>query len=237
MKKIFFFLISIIAANCYAQKTEIIKKAEIENLPEGKIFAFIEPSTDSSQIQFVATIKSKVKGKKPAIEILYYEIRKKATKLGANCYKINSFTRNVSGNECELILDSYVAPDTILNINTSNHEKNVVYVFGREDEDDKPISLKVNGETKEIKGGHYLRLELKPGEELKLNKGGAIGGATGWLNWEKDKQPQFYTLTGFGLNNITQQPVNGISFHTGGINRIYNMSVGFLLIKLLKQHN
>lgn len=237
MKKLFTILISITAINCYSQQVEILKSVEDKSLPEAKIFAFIEPSTDTSGIQFVATISSKLKGKKPAIELLYYAIRKSANKLGANCYRINSYTRNPSNNECELVLDSYTASDSVLIINTANHEKNVVFVFGREHEEDKPISLNVNGETKEIKAGHYLRLELKQGQELKLNKGGVIGGATAWLNWEKDKQPQFYTLTGFGLSNITQQPVNGISFNTGRINRINNISVGLLLIKLLKQAN
>ncbi|MEJ8843504.1 hypothetical protein WG954_14030 [Lacibacter sp. H375] len=237
MKRIFASLFSLIVINCHAQKVEVLKKADVGNLTEGKVFAFIQPSTDTSTMQFVATFAAKVRGKKAAIELLYYEIRKKATKLGANCYKINSFTRNTSKNECELILDSYAASDTLIDINTANHEKNVVFVFGRENEDDKPVTLNVNGETKEIKAGHYLRLELIEGKELKLNKGGAVGGSTAWLNWEKDKLPQFYTLTGFGLSSITQQPANGITFNTGRINRINNMSVGFLLVKLLKENN
>ena len=237
MKKIFTFLIILVTGNCFAQRTEIIKKAELGTLSEGKVYAFIEPSIDSSDLQFFAKISSKVKGKKNAIELLYYEIRKKATKLGANCYKISSFARNSATNECELILDSYVASDTILSINTANHVKNVVFVFGRENEDDKPISPNINNETVEIKGGHYLKLELTEGKELKLNKGGALTGATAWINWQKDKEPQFYTLTGLGLAALPQQPANGISFNTGRINRINNMSVGFLLIKLLKQSN
>jgi hypothetical protein len=231
----FFFLALIITINCTAQKVEILKKAEVGNLPEAKVFTFIEPTTDTSNIQFVATIAAKVNGKKQAIEFLYYEIRKKATKMGANCYRIKSFTRIPLNNQCELILDSYVTSDSVLNSMIDSHEKNVVFIFGYESENDKSVSVNVNGEKREIKAGHYLKFELKEGEELKLNKGGAIGGSTAWLVWEKDKQPQFYTLTGFGLSNITQQPANGISFHTGKISRIYNVSVGLLLINLLKQ--
>ena len=58
-----------------------------------------------------------------------------------------------------------------------------------------------------------------------------------WLNWEKDKQPSFYTLSGFGLSDLAQQPANGIGFNTGKINRIGNISLGLLLTQLLKQGN
>ena len=133
-------------------------------------------------------------------------------------------------------MDSYVASESLLNINTANHEMNVVFIFGGERDDDKTISFNVNNENEEIKSGTYYKIILKEGEEIKVSKGGFTGAAM-WLNWEKDKQPSFYTLSGFGLSDLAQQPANGIGFNTGKINRIGNISLGLLLTQLLKQGN
>lgn len=237
MKTILVLLATITTLNAFSQKVEVLNKSDLKNLPEGKKYAFIEPSTDTSEIQFVATLLAKDKNRNSIIETLYFEIREQAKKLGANCFRIRTFARDTLNHETVLILDSYVAPENILNMNTANHEKNVVFIFGGESEDDKTISFKLNGETKEIKSGTYYKITLKEGEEVKVNKGGSVGGGTMWLNWEKDKQPAFYSLSGFGLSDWSQQPQNGISFNSGRINRIGNLSLGFLLTQLLKQGN
>ena len=229
-------MIIITTLNTYSQSVDIITKSDIKNLTEGKNFAFVEPATDTNFLQFVATIRAKDKNKKSVIENLYFGIRKQANSLGATCFKLKSFTRSDSGNEVILILDCYFAYEATLTTNTDNHEKNSVFIFGGEREDDKTISATVNGDTKEIKPGTYFKYILKEREELKFSKGGFTGAAI-WLNWEKDKQPQFYSLSGFALNDINHQPANGIAFNTGRINRISNINLGLLLTKLLKQGN
>ncbi len=220
----------------FSQKTEVVQKSDLENLPEGKKYAFIEPATDTSKIKFVATILAKDKNRKSVIENMYFAIREKANKMGANCYKIKTFTRDPLNSEAILILDSYVASDSVLTQNSANHEKNIVFIFGNERDDDNSITFNINGEKKEIKSGTYFKITLKEKEEVKVSKGGFTGAAM-WLNWENDKQPAFYTLSGFGLSDFNQQPMNGISFNTGKINRIGNISVGLLLTQLLKQGN
>jgi hypothetical protein len=241
LNKLLFLLASLISLTASSQHVKVINKAEIKNLPEGKKYAFIEPTTDTSQIQFVATIIGKDKNRKKNIESLYFEIRKAANKLGANCYKLRTFARDTLNHETVLILDSYYASEDILNQNTANHEYNVVFIFGEEREDEKTISFDLNGVSKEIKAGTYYKITLKEGEEIKVKKGGLIGDALS-LSWEKDKQPSFYTLSGFGLSNFNmppsygnQMPVLGVGFKTGSINKIGNISLGLLLTQLLKQ--
>ena len=220
----------------FSQKIEVVQKSNLKNLPEGKKYAFIEPTTDTSKIEFVATILAKDKNRKSVIENMYFAIRDEANRMGANCYKIKTFTRDTLNSEAILILDSYVAPDSVLTQNTANHEKNVVFIFGNERDDASSIAFNINGETKEIKSGTYYKITLTEKEKIKVSKGGITGAAI-WLNWEKDKQPAFYTLSGFGLSDFNQQPMNGIAFNTGSINRIGNISVGLLLTQLLKQGN
>ena len=230
------FFIGFSVNKSYSQNVEVLQKSELKNLPEGKKYAFIEPTTDTSKIEFVATLFAKDKNRKSNIETLYFAIREQANKLGANCYKVKLFKRDTLKSETVLILDSYVASESLLNENTTNHEKNVVLIFGGEREDDKSISFSVNGERKEIKSGTYFKINLKEGEEVKVSKGGFMG-ASLWLHRENDKQPAFYSLSSFGLADFNQQPSNTISFNTGRINRISNISLGLLLKQLLKQGN
>src|SRR5437763_665572 len=78
------------------------------------------------------------------------------------------------------------------------------------------------------------KIVLKEGEKIKVSKGGFTGAAM-WLGWEKDKQPAFYTLSGFGVADLMQQPDNAIALNTGGTSRIGSISLGLLLTHILRQ--
>lgn len=221
----------------YTQHVEIINKSGIKNLAESKTFDFIQPATDTNFFQFVATIKAKDKDRTSVVESLYNDIRKQANKLGANCYKVNSFTRSGSTGETVLILDCYFAWEATMITNSANQEKNTVFIFGKEKEDgNRAISIKVKDSIIVIKPGTYLKYVLKEGESLRINKGG-ITGDTRWIKWKKDNPPSFYTLTGFGLMDVQAYPVYGISFNSGRINQINDISLGLLLTQILRQSN
>jgi len=236
MKFLIFILTAFLTLNLYSQSVDILLKSEISNLPESEVFTTLEPITDTSEIKFVATISAKDKNKKSNIEFLFFEIRKEATKMGANCFKVKSFQRGGEKNETILILDCYFLDESTIKKNIENREKNVVYIFGREREDDNSTSFKINGVEKEIKSGTFYKIILKPNEKIKISKGG-ITGASVVLNWEKNKEPIFLSLSGFGLASLDKQPANGIGFTSGSIDRIINKSFGLLLTKLLKQGN
>jgi hypothetical protein len=246
LKKLLILLTIIPTLNSYSQEVVILKKADLKNLPVSKTFAYIEPTIDTSQTKFVATILAKDDYRNTSIESLYFEILKQANKLGANCFKLKSFSRDTlkfSVNHLTVLtLDCYYISDTALFRNTSNHEKNVVYFFGKEKKTDKPISFYINGEKKEIKSGTYYKIALEEGNELNVTKGGVIGGTKLWLKWASDKQPAFYTLSGFGVsasNDPSFSPNNGyyngggISFKTGSISQITNINLGLLLVQIL----
>lgn len=236
MKILILIFTTISTLNLYSQSVDILKKSEIKNLPKADVFTILEPLTDTSKIKFVATIRAKDKNKKSNIEFLYFEIRREATKIGANCFKIKSFERGGERNEAILILDCYVTDESTVKQNIENREKNVVYIFGGEREGDNSTSFKINGEEKDVKSGTYYKLILNPSETIKISKGG-ITGASVVLHWEKDKEPIFLSLSGLGLAALNRQPANGIAFTSGSINRINNNSLGLLLTRLLKQGN
>jgi len=236
MKSIIFLFTTFTTFNLFSQSVDVLIKSEVRNLQEATVFTILEPKTDTSQVKFVARIQAKDKNKKSNIEFLYSEIRKEATKIGANCFKIKSFERGGKRNEAILILDCYVSQDSTIKQNKENREKNVIYIFGGEREDDNSISFKINGEEKQIKSGTYYKVILNPNEPITISKGG-ITGASAVLNWEKDKEPIFYSLSGLGLASLNNQPTFGLAFTSGSINKISNNSLGLLLTKLLKQGN
>jgi hypothetical protein len=236
MKLAVFLFLAMSNFTMLAQGVKVINSANLENLPKGVKFTFIEPSTDTSNFKYVATFQGKDRIRKSNIENLYFVIREKANKLGANCFRIMSFNIDEVKDEVILILDGYYATDSMLTVNRSNHEKNVVYIFGGEKENEKSISFQINGETKELKSGTYHKIVLSEGDAISVNKGGMTGTSM-LLKFQNDSLPAFYTLSGFGLSSFEQQPTHGIAFKTGGINRISNISLGLLMTQLLQEGN
>lgn len=246
MKKFLLILSIITALTTFSQSIIVTKKADKNNLPTSKKFIFIDSTIDISNTQFVATILAKDDYRNTTIESLYFEILKQANKLGANCYKLKTFSRDTLkfslNHKTVLTLDCYYASDSVLTANISKYEKNVVYVFGKEKKDDKTMTFKLNGETKSIKSGTYYKIVLEEGKEFKVNKGGPVGGATMWLHWKRDRQPSFYSLSSFGISgsNESSFPQNNgynsgniISFNTGRINPIADINLGLLLVQIL----
>lgn len=238
-------LIFLFSCSAKSQEVEILSKGEIRALPESKIFAFLEPIVNTGQIELVATIQAKYKGKDSVMEKLYFAIRKRATAMGATCYKVRSFTQSATGKETVLVLDCYYAGETVMKFNTDNHELNTIFIFGKESPEGKSVTFRLNGESHEIEGGTYFKYVMKEGEEVKISKGGFTGSAL-TINWKPEQQPLFYTLSGFGLSDANPPPMvhssgmaptMGVSITTGEIHSITNISLGLLMTQLLKQGN
>jgi hypothetical protein len=215
-------------------QTEVIRKSDKQFSIPGNDFAFIESTTDTTKLEFVATIKSTGKNN-ASIQKTYFDILDKAKSYGANCFKLNSYTRNDSSNEITLILDTYFGNDSILNINFVNHEESTIFVFGDENPNDtKTYSFKVNGEKKTIKSGTYYKQIIKEGEEIKINKGG-ISGMTMWFKYKQGSKATFLTLTGLGLGGgPVPNDIIGVSINTGRLNHVQG-DLGSLLKNILKQ--
>ena len=77
-------------------QTETLKKSNKEFSAPGNDFAFIEPNTDTTQLEFVATVRSIAK-KGSGISKAYFASLEQANKYGANCFKLNSYNKNDSG--------------------------------------------------------------------------------------------------------------------------------------------
>jgi hypothetical protein len=217
-----------------AQTVEVINKSDYNLGVISEDFAFIEPTTDSTDIHFIARIKASAKKDKTDVGDLFYKIRATAQKLGANAFKLRSYEKADVGRKPVLVLDTYYIADSSLSLNFDNHEKNVIYIFGDSEKSDKIYSFKINNTKKEIKGGTFYKLENKEGQEVKISTGGFTG-ATVWIKWKENKPATFLSLTGLGLGGGTVPAGQiGMSFNTGRINPI-NGDLGHLLAQLLMQ--
>lgn len=79
-----------------AQTVDIIRKSEFQPSIHEKDFAFIEPVTDSTGFTLIATLKATGSDKKGGIDVLYHTLKNKAQELGANCFKLSSYSRQDS---------------------------------------------------------------------------------------------------------------------------------------------
>lgn len=229
-----FIIASLIYSNLLnGQTVEVINKSALIPELQGKDFAFIESTTDTTDIKFIATIKASGKGKKGDLDLLFYKIRAKAMELGANAFKLSSYTAMDSLKKTVLTLDTYYGTDSALISNLKNREKNVVYIFGALEKSDKTYLFKVDNEKVEMKSGTFYKVQNKAGQEVKISKGGFTG-ATVWIKGKEDRPATFLTLTGFGLGGGTVPAGQiGMTFNTGRINYV-DGNLGCLIVLLLK---
>ncbi|MEP7237558.1 MAG: hypothetical protein ABI685_06830 [Ferruginibacter sp.] len=227
-------LILVTTAYLSFSQTTTIRKSDKQFSVPGNDFAFIEPKTDTAQLEFVATIQSTAKNK-TGISQAFFAILDQAKNYGANCFKLSSYNRSDSSGDVTLILDTYFGNDSILNINFGNHEETAVFVYGDENTNgNETYSFKVNGDKKTIRSGTYYKQIIKPGEEIKINKGG-ITGMTMWFTYRPGSKATFLTLTGLGLGGgPVPSDMIGVSFNTGRLNHVPG-DLGCLLKHILKQ--
>lgn len=231
-------IILLIASNAFCQTVEIL---EYQKLPQAYAydgFGAVQPSTDVSQLTFVAKIKSTGSLKKATY--LYQFIKAEAQKIGANLFKVDSYTKLNDGQNGELIASVYRASDEMLEVNLQNAETNKIYVFGDENMlSEKNQGYRINGDKKEISAGKFTVYELPIGKDLKISKGGFTG-TTDWFRGG-DKSPNAYiTFGGFGISGASgnytpgSQGV-GIGFTTGKINQVPDDVAAALLHIFSKQ--
>jgi hypothetical protein len=230
MQKNLFFIFLIIANMAIAQNVEIVGKGNFSFEEKPTVFAFLEAKTDTMPLQYVASIKATAPYKKATIGDLFFKIKNQAQTLGANCFRLKSYSNDTVN--ITMVLDTYFADDSLLYTNLANHEKNAVFIFCSDRISDEKYAIKVNNVKKEFVSGTYLKFLLFDGQKLKLNKGG-LTGETMWFNYE-NKTAVFLATNGFGINGASPPGTVGLSFNTGRFNYI-DKNLGHLLAQVLKQ--
>jgi hypothetical protein len=219
---------------CLSQRLEIIAKSILTFPAHNNGVTFLAPQTDTTAIQFVATFKATRQDTMTGAPDQYLLIKKNAQKAGANCIKLKEFSFDSSGSPT-MVIDAYFGTPDVISTNNTYHEKNVVFVFFSERLKDEVFSLKVNNEKITLSAGTFLKLYLKEGEELKLNKGGFTG-VTAKFKYKKDKDAIYLLFTGGGIGGGGAPAMGsvGISFNTGRV-REMTEDYGQFLTQTLKR--
>ena len=234
MKKIFLILTLIFVNFSFSQEVEIISKSDTLNVNKDDYFGYLFQETDLSKAKLVAKVIGK--GNINSISEIYNKLKKVTTKIGANSFFIESYSR-IDSENIEFVFSTYFCSDSDFEQNFKNVPKNFIFVLGNENfSSEKTQSFKVNGEKHEISSGKYKKFEVKIGEELKINKGG-FAGMTLWITGQEEKGSTFLSFTGLGLMGGGYNPVNGgmgVAINTGRINRI-EPNFGLLLLKVFEE--
>jgi hypothetical protein len=183
------FVVLMVGGTAAAQNVEVLNSSGFQAPLTSNFFAFLHPSTDTTGVNFIATLQATGSGRHSDIEELFSKIKEKALETGANAYRFKSFTRDSINKTSLMILDAYYATGPALQANIGRAEKGVIYVFGDAEKSNKTYTFKLNGDKKAFRGGSYYKHVMKPGEEVKINKGG-ITGATVWFTWKEDRPPK-----------------------------------------------
>src|SRR4051794_2133974 len=113
MQKLITLLCLLIASTSFAQKAELVYKGSYTPASESAYFDCLEPTIDSASLQYVATLKVVGSAKKADFSTMFASIAKLGQKLGANCFKLQSFTKDKQ-NKPTLILRTFYTSDTVL---------------------------------------------------------------------------------------------------------------------------
>lgn len=209
MKKLLLLQFIISAFTAYSQDIEVLYNFDSSRADMQDEFLYIEDSIELNILTHVAIVQvSNATG----VETLYNFFRNQAGELGANCYRVTEFEHQENGSR--IILDLYYANKAAKENIRQHKPQNTVYVFGSF-YPGKLYSCKVNDRKIELPPFTFCRQENKPGQEIKVSKGG-LTGMTVWVTWAENKPARYITLTGFGLNGVGAGGGGvGVGFNTG----------------------
>ena len=236
MKQFLFLLCCMYGGLLYSQEIEILEKGDTLQKPKYVQFIYLSEQTSLDSSTFVAKIKAT--GSLRNVSSLFLFINAEAQKKGANCFKFESFERIDSQNG-ELILSTYYndGESNFFDVNWQNLPKDKIYIFGSQNiVESKTQSYKINGEKHEIQSGKFAMYDIKPDEEMKINKGGFTG-MTLWVKRKVEGYCSFLNFSGIGLNGTSYNAYSGgvgVSINTGTINKI-EPNLALALLKMYSE--
>jgi hypothetical protein len=208
-----------------SQSVQVLKKSDFVPPGQSQGFEFVFNGTDTSRLNYIATIRAWGTPDINRITELYAPLRQKAAALGANCYTFCDYSKE----RRILTLHVYHANDSILQKNMQLGEKNVIYVFSNDIKKSKTYSFSLNDEKKSIASASYFRHVSSEGDLVKINKGGQIGGSTVWITGKPDKPATFLSIGGL---DVSSRPGSNSLYISTGQLQYLESGLAHLLIRL-----
>ena len=231
MKNLIFLVLIFSIQYSFGQQFKILEKSDLDLEPQNSKFIFISEETPLNPTTFVATFR--VEGILKHMLPLYYQIKNKAQKLGANSFRFRSF-RKLEKGKGELIIETFFNDELFFETNALNMPKNKVFIFGKPNfPDNKSQTLKINGEDQEITSGKYLEIVIS--DEVKLSKGGFTGSSIS-IAPNSPELPLFLILSQARVSGRGYSPSGiGLSFSGNRIEQLED-DLGLLLLKIYEEN-
>jgi hypothetical protein len=212
------------------QTTHILKGKASDKKLEGAGLYFIHNETDSSGVNYVATLQVNGAEGRATMGDLYHTLKRKANQMGANGF--NKIIYNETNNTLQS--DVYFLTDSALKNNSKFEASNKVYVFGRVRPSNKKLKFIFNDQPVAIRGGEYFSYEIPEGQEVTLSKGGARSGAK--IKWKESSPAVYFSVSGFDIADNAVPAYNNsstLAFTTGGLSSV-DSGFGHVLLQYLK---
>jgi len=184
MKFFFLFFLSLIFSICQCFSSSLINKN-----PE---FAYISENTNNTSLRFIQTIEYSGTSQDNFGDI-FFSLKKTATSMGANCFKMNSYCKNDEG-KISLRIDTYYGDSLYLLINKMNYEQNIIYIISDLELHNQDYYFLHNGESKSIRSGRYYKIHLAPNSTTKIRLNGLFGKLYNF-QWMEHQKVRFFILS------------------------------------------
>ncbi len=214
---------------CKSQTIEVVDHVGVIPGEMGLELSLLSDKMGTDNIIYIGTVN----GQSEDLKSLYTSMNYKSRYLGANLYKINSYSWNEASKSHTVQWEIYLGNEEITAQNLEFFGKNKVYVFSPLK---KKVNYKVNGKEKSLEAFDVIIYDTETYDSFELNKGGILGHT---LNYKQTPNRENIYLN-FGNGGITAAtPIYGgdIGFSSGVINYMESDYALFQTAVILKRKN
>jgi hypothetical protein len=117
-------------AVCFSQNIDVLKQSNYKHDYFVTEFQYIEDISDTSKLQFIASVKISGKHHDELLANWYNTIKAKAKTLGSNLYFIESYSEDE--NNSEMIVKMYFTGVNYVRENKMKNNKNRIFIFNQD---------------------------------------------------------------------------------------------------------
>lgn len=195
---------------------------------------WLSPALDTNALIRVKRVTFSSKSSNSEISAMYNQLADEARNLQCNGFVLNEYLPSDVNGNAFMTFTLFNVTDSILGLNDSLKEKGRLYVLGSQRSGDGLVKFRVDGKKTYVKEGLLKLIELIPGMEHSISKGGLFG-MTIYLRLHSSEISRVISLGGMSVGSGGMQPAQiGISISTGSLSKV-DSELGLLLIQVLQK--
>lgn len=195
---------------------------------------WLSPLLDTTALIRVKRVTFSSRSSNSEISVMYNQLSDEARKLPCNGFVLNEYLPSDENGNAFMTFTLFEVNDSMLLINEALKERGKLYVLGSQRNGDGLVKFRVDGNKTYVKEGLLKLIELIPGKEHSISKGGLFG-MTIYLRFHSSDVSKVISLGGMSVGSGGMQPAQiGISISTGSLSKV-DVELGLLLIQVLQK--